>query len=44
MTFEMWKLQVARMQGEFSRRGLPWLTPAEEHALLDYLAAHAGTS
>ena len=44
MTLEMWKVQVAHMQGEFARRGLPWLTAAEERALLDYLAAHAGTS
>jgi hypothetical protein len=44
MTFEMWKVQVARMQAEFARRGLPWLTPAEERALFDYLARHAGRS
>jgi hypothetical protein len=44
MTVEMWKVQVARMRGQFERRGLPWLTPHEERALMDYLAAHAGTS
>ena len=44
MTLEMWKVQVARMRTPFAQRGLPWLTPAEERALLDYLAAHAGTS
>jgi hypothetical protein len=32
------------MRGQFAQRGLPWLTPAEEQALLDYLTAHAGTS
>jgi hypothetical protein len=42
MTAEMWKFQVARMRGEFSRRGMPWLTPEEERVLLDYLLAHAG--
>ena len=44
MTLAMWKVQVARMQGEFARRGLPWLTADEERALMDYLATHAGTS
>ena len=44
MTFEMWKVQVERMRGEFARRGVPWLAPADEQALMDYLAAHAGTS
>jgi len=44
MTAEMWTLQVARMRGEFARRGLPWLGTDEERALLDYLAAHAGTT
>ena len=44
MTLEMWKVQLARMQGEFTRRGLPWLSAAEERALMDYLTAHAGTS
>jgi hypothetical protein len=44
MTAEMWKFQVERMRPEFTRRGLPWLTPAEEAALLDYLVAHAGAS
>jgi hypothetical protein len=43
MTLEMWKVQIGRMQTEFARRGLPWLAPDEERALLDYLAAHAGT-
>ena len=42
MTAEMWRVQVARMQQEFTRRGLPWLDAGEEHTLLDYLAAHAG--
>jgi hypothetical protein len=44
MTAEMWKVQVGRMRGEFARRGLPWLAPGEEQALLGYLSVHAGTS
>jgi len=44
MTAEMWQVQIARMRGLFAQRGIPWLTPAEERILLDYLAAHAGTS
>jgi hypothetical protein len=44
MTLGMWEFQIERMRGEYVRRGLPWLTPAEERALLDYLKAHAGTS
>jgi hypothetical protein len=44
MTFEMWKVQLGRMRGEFARRGLPWLSAGEEEALLGYLAAHAGRS
>ena len=44
MTAEMWRYQVARMQALFAQRGVPWLSPAEEQALLDYLAAHAGSS
>jgi len=43
MTLEMWKVQVDRMHAEFVRRGVPWLAPDEERALLDYLGAHAGT-
>jgi hypothetical protein len=44
MTLPMWQVQLGRMRGEFTRRGLPWLAPEEERALLDYLGAHAGTS
>ena len=44
MTLEMWKLQLARMRGLFTQRGLPWLTPEEERLLLDYLGAHAGVA
>jgi len=44
MTFPMWQVQVERMRGLFAQRGLPWLDAREERALLDYLAAHAGTS
>ena len=42
MTLAMWEVQLERMRGEFSRRGMPWLAPEEERALVDYLAAHAG--
>src|SRR5207244_11492167 len=44
MTLAMWKVQTGRMREEFARRGMPWLVPDEERALLDYLAAHAGRS
>ena len=44
MTLEMWKVQTGRLREEFARRGMPWLVPDEERALLDYLAAHAGRS
>jgi len=44
MTLAMWKVQIGRMREEFARRGMPWLAPDEERALLDYLAAHAGRS
>jgi hypothetical protein len=44
MTLPMWEFQLQRMHALFAQRGLPWLTSAEERALLDYLAAHAGTS
>ena len=44
MTAEMWKVQVERMRDQFARRGVPWLTPTEEQALMTYLTAHAGTS
>ena len=44
MTAEMWKFQVARMQALFARQHIPPLTPDEERVLMDYLAAHAGTS
>ena len=44
MTFEMWKMQLDRMRGLFAQRGIPWLSPDDEHALLDYLQAHAGPS
>ena len=44
LTLEMWKIQVERIRGEFARRGLPWLAPDEERALMGYLAGHAGTS
>ena len=44
MTLEMWKVQIGRMHALFAHRGIPWLTPEEERALEDYLAAHAGTA
>jgi hypothetical protein len=44
MTIDMWKVQVGRMHELFVQRGIPWLSSAEEKTLLDYLAAHAGTS
>src|SRR5207245_2239430 len=44
MTLAMWKVQIARMREEFTRRGMPWLAPDEERVLVDYLAAHAGRS
>jgi len=44
MTLEMWKVQLARMRAEFARRGIPWLNPEEERALLAYLGLYAGTS
>jgi diheme cytochrome c len=44
MTLDMWKVKVEAMRPRFAERGMAWLTPAEERALLDYLAAHAGRS
>ncbi|MGH7787818.1 MAG: hypothetical protein ACRERC_13170 [Candidatus Binatia bacterium] len=41
MTGEMWKVTVARMQGELARRGLPPLDAAQQASLLDYLSRHA---
>jgi len=42
LKFEMWKVQVERMQGEMVRHGLPPLTPAERGVLLEYLQRHSG--
>ena len=42
LTYEMWKLQVERMQGELVRRGLPPLSPEERALVLDYLRRHSG--
>ncbi len=42
MTYEMWKIQVERMQGEIVRHGLPPLTAAERTTVLDYLKRHSG--
>jgi hypothetical protein len=44
MTADMWRYQVGRMRALFAERGIPWLDPGDERALLDYLTAHAGTS
>jgi len=44
MTAEMWRFQLGRMRALFTDRGIPWLTPDDERALLDYLTVHAGTS
>ncbi|GIW43591.1 MAG: hypothetical protein KatS3mg077_0873 [Candidatus Binatia bacterium] len=41
LTFEMWKMKVASMQGEMVRRGLPPLTREERDLLLDYLRRHS---
>jgi hypothetical protein len=37
----MWKVTIARMQGELARRGLPPLSAAEQTTLLDYLDRHS---
>jgi len=43
LTFEMWRVKVEAMRPRFAARGMPWLAPEEEHALFDYLRAHAGS-
>lgn len=43
MTAAMWRVQLDRMRAEFARRGVPWLDPQDEGAVLEYLLAHAGT-
>jgi hypothetical protein len=43
MTLEMWKFQLGRMQALFAQRGIPWLSPDEEQAVMAYLQQHAGT-
>jgi hypothetical protein len=40
----MWQVQLDRMRRLYAQRGIPWLTPAEEQALLEYLGRHAGTT
>lgn len=42
LKFEMWRVQVERMQGEMVRRGVPPLTEQEHAVLLDYLRRHSG--
>jgi hypothetical protein len=41
MKYEMWKVQLERMQGEMVRRGLPPLTEKERTIVLDYLKRHS---
>lgn len=43
MTLDMWKYQLGRMQALFAQRGIPWLSPDEEQAVMAYLQQHAGT-
>jgi Dihaem cytochrome c len=44
MTADMWRYQVDRMRTLFAQRGIPWLSPDDERALLDYVTSHAGGS
>lgn len=44
MTAEMWRVQMERMRALFAERGIPWLSPADEQAVRDYLTAHAGSA
>jgi hypothetical protein len=41
LTAAMWKITVARMQGELGRRGLSPLSVTEQATLLDYLERHS---
>lgn len=41
LTGEMWRITVARMQGELARRGLPPLSADEQALLLEYLDRHS---
>ncbi len=41
LTAEMWKVTVARMQGELARRGVPPLTSEEQATVLAYLQQHS---
>lgn len=43
MTIAMWDVQLDRMRGVFSQRGLPWLSADDERILHAYLQANAGT-
>lgn len=42
LTLAMWEYQLERMRLIYAQRGLPWLAPAEERALREYLARYAG--
>jgi len=41
MTGDMWAVQLERMQGEFTRRGMAPLSSADLDTLLGYLRAHS---
>ena len=41
LSAEMWKITVARMQGELARRGLPPLSADDQAVLLEYLDRHS---
>ncbi len=41
LSSQMWKITVARMQGELARRGLPPLSADDQAVLLDYLDRHS---
>lgn len=40
LTPAMWEMQVGRMQGEMTRRGVAPLTAAEREEILEYLRRH----
>ncbi len=42
MTLEMWKFQIGRMHALFDQRGIPWLSPDEEQAVMAYITKYAG--
>lgn len=42
LKYEMWKIQVDRMQDVLARHGMPPLTAEERSIILDYLRRHSG--